>query len=208
MYDAWLLNFLTQLGANLAQVGLVAADVAPLDTAYNNFDAAYQACEVARLASRASTSTKIIRRAESDAILRPLIRRINNHPGMDDGLRSLLGLSPEHALDVPLPISELEPSVYLRASGGQVFVHWGPDPRNERENGKPLGVKGANIYRKKVGESDFAMISFATRSPYVDTVTGEAQDYTYVVRYRGTKPSELSGASVAWTIAARGDLAA
>lgn len=208
VYDAWVANFITHLSGNLAQVGLVAADMDALDTAYGEFNTSYQSFVAAHLAARSSTSQKLTKRAATDAVLRPLIRRINNHPGMTDALRSLLGLTPQHVLDTPVPITELTPSVFLETAVGQVDVHWGPNPQNENQNGKPLGVKGANIYRKKAGESNFQMLGFATRSPFLDEVSGEASDYTYVVRYRGTKPTELSKPSVAQTIAARGDLAA
>ena len=208
VYDAWVANFITHLSGNLAQVGLLAADMDPLDAAYNEFNAAYTSFVAAHLAARSSTSQKLTKRDATDAVLRPLIRRINNHPGMTDALRSLLGLTPQHTLDTPVPITELTPSVFLETAVGQVDVHWGPNPQNENQNGKPLGVKGANIYRKKAGESSFQMLGFATRSPFLDEVSGEASDYTYVVRYRGTKPTELSKPSVAQTIAARGDLAA
>jgi len=89
-----------------------------------------------------------------------------------------------------------------------VVVHWGPYPSNERINGKPAGVKTANIYRKKDGEDDCALIGYASSSPYIDSITGPAADYTYIVRYRGTKATGVSIPSNAQTIAARGEPAA
>jgi hypothetical protein len=98
--------------------------------------------------------------------------------------------------------------VYLESAVGQVTVHWGPNPTNERINGKPLGVQGARIYRKKSGEDDFQIVGYARTSPFYDSVTGPGSDYTYYVRYQGTKATDLSPQSEEATVAARGALAA
>lgn len=74
---------------------------------------------------------------------------------------------------------------------------------NEWMNGKPEGVKGANICRKAAGEDKFQIIAFSS-SPYYDSITGPAKDYTYMVRYRGMNETDLSNESSDETVAARG----
>lgn len=207
-YNAWLQNFITQLLANVATFGMTSADVDLLAAAQSDFDTAYASHAAAQLAAKAATSHKNKKRDDSDELLRPIVRRINNHPNMTDALRDILGLKPADAGESTVPISELTPSVFLEANIGFVHVHWGPNPQNERQNGKPAGVKSALIYRRIVGEDAFQLIGYATKSPYLDDIAGPAQSYEYMVRYRGTDPRDVSGQSEGAMIAARGELAA
>ena len=206
-YDAWLENFVVQLAGNAAQVGLVPADVDPISNAFDEFAAAFTTFQSARSAAKAATGAKVTKRTASEQILRPLVRRINNHPGMTDALRGILGLTQEYLVQAETPVSAMTPLLYVVPAAGQVHVHWGPSPKNERANGKPAGVKGANIYRKRAGESAYQIIGYATKSPFIDAVTGPGADYVYVVRYRGTEQTDLSNESESATIAARGEVA-
>jgi hypothetical protein len=207
-YDGWLVNFVEVLATNAGVVGLLPADVDPLAAAQSAFDTALSDHNMKQMAGKAATAFKDTRRTEADALLRPMIQRINNHPGMSQQLRELLGLDRTDIVQAATPIEALTPLVSLDSGIGQVTVHWGPNPLNERSNGKPAGVKGGNVYRKKSGETDYQIVGFATTSPYYDVITGAGADYTYVVRYRGTKSTDLSQQSEANTIAARGELAA
>ena len=90
--QAWLGNFVTVLNANLATVGLV-ADTTPLMTAQTNFNTSLTAQVTAEAAFRQAVATKKTRRTTLEQTLRPLVRRIVNHPGMTDGLRAQLGVT-------------------------------------------------------------------------------------------------------------------
>ena len=207
-YDTWLSNFVSVLNANMATLGLVAADLVPIQTAQNDFNTAFITLTTQRFLEKAAVATKVTTRDESEAILRPLVQRIQSHPGMTDSLRSQLGLRTDMFAASALPLEEIAPNLLVETKIGQVTVHWGPNPEYENRNGKPDGVRGANVYRKKAGEDDFTMVGFATTSPFLDTISGETAEYTYVVRYRGKKPSDLSAPSVEWSVAARGTVAA
>lgn len=204
----WMENFLTVLTPDLAVFQLEPADIALLETVSMAFTANVAAYEAAKLVLTGKSATKKSSRKSVEMYLRPLVRRINNHPAMNEDMRANLGLKPKNLVQETPPISDLVPEIYLEMFSGGVVVHWGPNPQNENRNGRPAGVKGVNIYRKKAGEADFQMLAHTTRSPYRDYVTGDAADYTYVARYYGTKVADMSMPSVAETIAARGDLAA
>ncbi len=203
-YDAWLANFVAMLTTNAGMVGLLPADLTPITTASADFTDKYAAALLQRSLAKSTTSAKVTSRTDSEDVLRPLVQRIQKHPGMTDALRSLLGLVPQYVQDMPLPITELTPKMYLESKIGQVTVHWGPNPSKENTNGKPAGVMAATIYRKKAGETDFQVIGLATRSPYYDEITGSGSDYTYYVRYRGAKQTDISAPSAEATVAARG----
>lgn len=205
----WVQNFAAVLALNAATVGLAPADVTPISDASDAFAASFADYETKKMVASAATAVKINDQRVAMDILRPLVQRICKHPGMNDGLRRMLGLGTDDMAMSAIPISQLPPpEVYLEMAVGAVRIHWGPNPQNEQQNGKPVGVKGANIYRKKTGEADFQRMEFVTSSPYLDPITGDAADYSYIVRYRGSKPTDLGLPSPAETIAARGELAA
>lgn len=207
-YTSWIAQFSAALEAHAAALGVDPGELAPLQESRSEYASAYGELVEAKRAFNAATSLKVTKRVRSEKIIRPLVRRVQNHPGMTDEIRSELGLRPKHIVESRVPITELVPSLALEAGTGQVTVHWGPNPGNERKNGKPAGVKSANIYRRKAGEERYQLVANATASPYYDAITGPAADYTYIVRYRGTRQNDLSAPSPEYTIAVRGDLAA
>ena len=207
-FRTWLANFCTQLAGNAAQVGLVAADVDPIANANDAFDAALTSHINAQLAARAASGAKFTSRTDAESILKPLVRRICNHPGMTEALRGILGLNQPFIPQAETPISLLKPKAALEPGQGQVIVHWGPEPGNEHINGKPVGVRGAIICRKKTNEQNYQMVGYATSSPFIDYLSGDAADYMYMVRYRGTKQTDVSEWSDPQIIAARGEQAA
>lgn len=208
VYDEWLANFVTILTANAATFGLSAADLEPIEGEQMDFANALSDHVSKKALERAAYAVLATKRRDSESVLRPLVQRIQKHPGMTDELRSLLGLPPRYMEEASTPISELIPLIRLETTPGCVTVHWGPNPGNEHENGKPEGVRSGNIYRKTADEEVYQLVGTATSSPYYDAVTGPATDYTYVVRYRGTKQYDLSKQSDFTTIAARGEAAA
>ena len=207
-YRTWLTNFVTQLIGNAAQVGLVQADIDPLAAANDLFDASLTNHISARTAARAASSKKFTDRESSEQILRPLVQRISKHPGMTDALRSILGLPVHHGSISATGLEELTPLLNLETGKGCVVVHWGPEPGNERINGKPAGVWAASIYRKKIDEDQYTLVGVSSASPYIDPITGPASDYIYTVQYRGTQPEDVSQPSNPQVITAGGLLAA
>lgn len=207
--DSWLVNFVTVLANNAAQLGLVPADITPIDQTSTAFQSALlNYLQKKPEMDSASTQKKNTRTAAVD-VLRPLVRRINNHPGMTDELRSLLGLPVKSTGGRTVLTAGPEvPGIFLETTPGSVTVHFGTEPQNERINGKPAWARGCNIYRKRAGEQEYALVAYQNASPWVDTINGPGADYTYVVRYRGVKASDLGGESLEATVAARGAMAA
>lgn len=206
---AWLLNFVTQLSSNLATFGLVAADVAPLDAKINEFNGNLDTYIAEQKIMASASGAKKQSRVESIELLRPMVNRIQNHPAMTDALRGLLGLPLRStAVRTAGTMPPDVPGIFLETEPGRVYVHFGTEPQSENINGKPAGVKGCNIYRKKAGDAAFQLVAFQAASPYVDTIVGSGADYTYMVTYRGNKASDLGQPSAPSTIAARGEVLA
>lgn len=205
----WMTNFLTVLEAHIEEFGMVAADLNIAKNFNTAFGATVTDYENKKTALAVSSSLRKDQRDGLVDLVRPIIDQINHHPAMTNDLRVQLGLKPRNLASEPItPIDQLTPLVVLESTLGKVTVHWGPNPGNERMNGRPPGVKGAVIYRRQAGIGDYQMVGFSNSSPFFDYVIGSAMDYTYIVRYRGSKDSELSDQSEPATVAARGDIAA
>ena len=203
----WLANFVVGITSNAAQVGLAPADLTEFTTDADAFINALDAFAQKETEMGAARGAKIQARVQAIASLRPLVRRVQNHPGMDDALRGLLRLPIRSIPQSTAGMSEETPKMYLQTEPGSVIVHFGTDPTNEKINGRPAGVQGCNIYRDKNNSGHYELVAFQKASPFVDAIEGSAADYTYVVQYRGNRASQLGKTSAPQTIAARGAFA-
>ena len=202
----FLTNFLTVLNAgNLPATGLTAPEIVPLTAATTAFDAAVTDKIAKEKAFRAAVGVKDTRRDAVEAILRTLVNRIQVAPGVTDGLRLQLDIPVRGATEGTgdAPRTEV-PNVVLEAVPGRVVVHWGTNAANEQLNGKPRWARGANIYRKKTGETQYVLVGFDTASPFVDKVPGAAVTASYKVAYRGTREDDESPFSPEQSVAAGG----
>ena len=201
-FIAWSTNFFTVLNGNLAAVGLGESDVEPLQDVSAGLAAAYtdQIAKVA--AANAAVELKKTRRAAYEPTLRALVRRIQAHPGMTDSLRAQLKITVPTRTRTRRGVGAEVPGLVLDLKAGQVVVHFGTNPGDEQTNGKPAWAAGCNVYRKKAGETAFALLAFDTASPYVDSVTGAAANYAYKVAYRGVREGDEGAASPEQTVAA------
>jgi len=188
----WLANFNTWTGAKGVTHGLSPADVAQLDTETGNSNIAYADYTTARDAAQGATANKNAVLGQAIALARDLAQRIQHDPNTTDQDRADAGLTvPDHTPtphDADAVLAITPPIVHLDFSiRQQVTIHWGPNPQDERNNGKPAGVMGAEIQYHKGGvpaeEDDWRPLDTDTDSPYVHTIT-ESTPTTYAYRAR------------------------
>ena len=192
---AWSTNFFAVLNANLATVGLVATDVTPITTAQAAYSTSVGDQVTKQAALDGAIATKKTRRTAYEPPLRALVKRIQAHPGMTDGLRAQLGITvPSKTRRRKSPGPEL-PLLRLEPRPSQVVVHF---------ELKPAWALGCNIYRKKAGEVDFSLIAFDTATPYIDTITGPAINVSYRAAFRGSRDTDEGGFCPEQTVAAGG----
>ena len=117
----------------------------------------------------------------ADAIsrARAYAKRLQAEPTMTDHDRAEAGLNvpdPTQTPTAPNAIEEITPPLgFLEFDKrSRATIHVGPNPQNERENGKPAGVRGILIQYHAGGipehESDWQTLEIITRSPYVHVV--------------------------------------
>jgi len=194
---AWLANFNTWAAAHGTTHGLSPAEVAELNTETTDAETAYTEHVAAQDAARGATANKNTVMGQAIAVARDLAQRIQHDPNTTDQDRADAGLTvPDHTptksdedeiLTVTPPMLHLDFSIRQ-----QVTIHWGPNPQDERNNGKPHGVVGCEIQYHRGGlpadEADWKPLDTDTDSPYVHTLSeSEPTTYAYRARYLGKK---------------------
>jgi len=167
----------------------VAEFVAMASAAPAAVDRYVEARKVARVAvvSKEKAVAAAIKRA------RLLARRIQAAPNTTDADRAAAGLKVPDRIPTrldPDAIHKIDPPlVRLDFSiRHQIIVHWGPNPHNEHENGRPAGVAGAKIQYCRggipEGESDWLLLDITNESPYIHEIhENQPTTYTYRVCY-------------------------
>jgi hypothetical protein len=200
----WTTQFLSALTPQSEHLGLTEAQVSALANARAAMESAVQAQQTAEAEVKAAVQAKFSSRDALESGVRAVVRQIQAHPHMTDPLRAQLNITVPKRTRTRRKVGDEIPGLVLETRPGQVIVHFGTQPGNEQRNGKPAWALGCNVYRKRGGETEFSLVAFDTASPYVDAVTGPAQDVSYRVAYRGTGAHDEGGHSFAQTIAAGG----
>ncbi|MCH7870693.1 MAG: hypothetical protein IID33_03235 [Planctomycetes bacterium] len=128
-----------------------------------------------------------------EANIRPLVRRLQASPNVDDGERAAMGITvPDR---VPTPAGPPTTRPLVRVDSGRRLRHTlhFADEATPTRRAKPSGVMGAEIW-VKVGEpppsgpSELTFLSLATRTPHVAEFPGEHGGKTahYMLRWIAT----------------------
>lgn len=100
-FHIWQNNFVTYVNTHLADRGLVAGDVAPINTAQATCTTDYLAQTAAQTAAQAARQAKDDARAGLEGVIRPLVRQLQASPDVDNAERAAMGIT--------VPDKELSP---------------------------------------------------------------------------------------------------
>ena len=152
----WHDRFKTEVTANLAAAGLVAADATQVNTDNIDVHAKAAASNLADAAAKQATADKNASRKNLEARTRALVRRIKAAPGYTVALGELLGIiGPEDSTN----LSTAKPILQgVDKHGGRVEISF-----------NLLTSEGVNIYSQREGDADFKLLNRDNHSPYVDT---------------------------------------
>ncbi|MBN1560379.1 hypothetical protein JW998_09025 [candidate division KSB1 bacterium] len=193
-FDEWLANFNTYLQAHGAEVGLSEAQLLEIASANTNWHDAYTAQLAAQATARGWTTTKNENKSDAMALARELTRIIQANPGATDAQRRELRITvadekPTDSEGMRLASAIAAPLIRLDWSQrGQITIHFGPNPANERENGLPRGMKGAKLWYALGGipasEDDWRWLADDTNSPYTHILaSGQSGTIAYRAQY-------------------------
>lgn len=170
-YQAWVTNFVTYANANLAALGLVAADMTPVTTGQTAFNSGFSAHIAAKAAAMAAKQTKDEARAGCTAAIRPLVRRLQASPQVSDAERAALGINVRQQ---PGPIGPPTTAPLVAIECGNRLQHTlrFVDSSTPTRRAKPPGVLGVEIWNKvgttpPVNEAELRFVAVDTNQPYV-----------------------------------------
>lgn len=111
-------QLLKYAGANLAALGLTAADLTPITAAQSAWTAAYSDHVAGQVAAKAASQTKDFARDSYEAFLRKLAQRIQTKPDLADGHRAALQITVRETQRTPAGVPETRPVVNVNTIRG------------------------------------------------------------------------------------------
>ena len=191
----WLLNAATWLTANGAAHGFSPAEITAYSTVVGNTATSLTNNVTAQIAAKAATAAKNTAFATAIAMARDNAQRLQNDPNMTDEDRAAAGLTIHDATHTATDadgVMMLEPPLLLLRFNirRQVTVHWGPNPNDERHNGRPTGTIGCQVQVARGGipteEAQWIALDVDTDSPLLHVVDDTTPTtYAYRARYVG-----------------------
>ena len=205
----WEQTFLTYADANLAALGLVAADLSPITIARDAWESAYLENGNKQAAAQAARQAKDDKRQTFETGIRALVRRLQASPAVSDEERKALGLTVRDDTLTPAAAAATRPvGVVSTAQRLRHEIRFF-DEATPTSRAKPAGVMGCEIW-VKVGttppadSSECTFLALDTASPYVAEYPGTDAGKTayYMLRWvttRGDKGpwSETLAATIA-----------
>lgn len=170
-FNAWQSNFVTYANANLAALGLVAADMVPVTAAQTAWASAFPAHVAAVAAAKAAKQTKDEARAAYVGVIRPLVRRLQASTVVSDAEKASLGIT---VAATPSPIGAPTTAPIVSVECGNRLQHTlrFVDSASPTKKAKPAGVMGVEIWNKvgttpPASENDLRFVAVDTNAPYV-----------------------------------------
>ena len=196
-FHIWQNNFVTYVNAHLADLGLIAGDVAPVNAAQATWTTDYPAHTAAQTAAQAARQAKDDARAGLEGTIRPLARRLQASPDVDNAERAAMGitvpdkeLSPTGGPPTSRPVVRVDTSQRL-----QHTIHFA-DESTPTSKAKPDGVMGAEVWVKVSPAGDpppadpkeLTFLAVDTRTPYTTDFEGAdaAKTAHYMLRWVST----------------------
>jgi len=191
----WMANLAAWLNAHGAAHGFTPAEISAFSTAAATAKTALSDNVALQAAARAGTVAKKAAIATALEMARDNVRRIQSAPNTTDEDRGAAGITIPDTNPTPAPADEImmiEPPLLLLdfSIRRQVGVHWGPNPGNEQQNGRPAGTRGCQIQAARGGiptdEATWTDLGQITRSPHIHAVHETTPTtYAYRARYVG-----------------------
>ncbi|HYF13860.1 MAG TPA: hypothetical protein VD971_02175 [Phycisphaerales bacterium] len=170
-FNVWQNNFVTYANANLAALGLVAADMSPITSAQSTWATNFPAHVAAKQAAQAAKAAKDDARRAYVAVIRPLVRRLQASTQVSDAERASLGITVEQT---PAPIGPPATAPVCSIECGARLQHTlrFVDETTPTRRAKPPGVLGVEIWHKvgttpPANEGELRFVAVDTNAPYV-----------------------------------------
>jgi hypothetical protein len=194
-FDAWENNFVAYATANAAALGLdPLVDIPPLTAAESTWDADFVALTTAQAAAQSARQAKDAARDAFEAVIRPLVARLQASPDVSDAERARLGITVPDRIPTPAEIPATRPVVSVDTSQRLQHTVSFADEATPTRKAKPKGVMGVELWVKigdppPVDETELTFLATDTRTPYVATYAGADANKVahYMLRWVNTR---------------------
>ena len=192
-FDAWQANFTTYVSANMAALGLVAADVTPLTDAQTAWTPAYSGHATAQAAAEAARQDKDDNRSAYEGVIRPLVRRLQASPTVTDVQRQAMGITVRDSTPSAAPAPMSRPVASIDTSERLRHVIAFTDEATPTSKARPAGVMGCEIWVKigtaPADPSELTFLALDTRTPYTADFAGAdgGKAAYYMLRWVSTR---------------------
>lgn len=194
-FDAWENNFVAYATANAAALGLdPLVDIPPLTAAESTWDADFVALTTAQAAAQSARQAKDAARDAFEAVIRPLVARLQASPDVSDAERARLGITVPDRIPTPAEIPATRPVVSVDTRQRLQHTVSFADEATPTRKAKPKGVMGVELWVKigdppPVDETQLTFLATDTRTPYVATYPGADANKVahYMLRWVNTR---------------------
>ena len=196
-FTAWLESFLLYANANLAALGLVLGDLAPISMAKNDWISAHSAQVSAQAAAQSARQAKDAARTAVQNLVRALVRRLQASAAVSDAERASLGITIPDTTGTPVGPPTTPPVVKVETVSRLRHVIHFTDAATPTKKAKPPGVSGAEIWVKVAAVADppptdpkaLTFVALDTRTPYTLDFDGAdgGKNAHYMLRWVNTK---------------------
>jgi len=175
-FQAWALNFVTYANAHLVELGIVAADMTPISSAFSDFSTKLFANVTAQQSAQSARQAKDDARDAFESAIRLLVRQLQASTDVDDSERAALGITvPDTTPTISSggidtrPIGVVDTSQRLRHE-----IRFS-DEATPTKRAKPAGAMGCEIWVKVAAQGEappadpdeLSFVAMDTASPYI-----------------------------------------
>ncbi|HUT94828.1 MAG TPA: hypothetical protein VMY37_35550 [Thermoguttaceae bacterium] len=193
-FHSWQDNFATYVAANFAALGLDALEIVDLNGARAAWSTAYPAHTAAQAAAESARETKDTARQAYEAEIRPLVRRLQASPDVDNTERAAMGITVPDGTPTAAVPPATRPVVTVDTAERLRHVIAFQDEATPTRKAKPQGVMGAEIWVKigdpaPVDPSELDFLAVDSRTPYTTDFDGADGGKTahYMLRWVNTR---------------------
>jgi hypothetical protein len=191
-FDIWQHNFYTYVNAHLAELGLTAADLAPLAAAQTSWQNAFSSHITAQAAALGARQGKDTARDNFESLTRAFVRRVQAIPSVTDAARASMNISVAQGR-APATPPATRPVVSVNTDQRLRHTVNFVDETTPTSKGKPDGITGCEIWNKvgdpPTGPSQLTYLGTDTRTPYIAEFkeTDAGKTAYYMLRWVNSK---------------------
>jgi hypothetical protein len=171
-YNLFVNQFVPQVAGNAVTYGVTVGEGTAMSNGLTDWNDGYADHQTKAAAAQAATAVKNAGKSGLNALIRPIIQKIQANPSVSDEMRQLAGLPIPDRTPTRAPVPTSKP--VLRVEMQEHFQHkltW-RDEATPKSKAKPKGVRGAQVRvhigaNPPVDPADFTLVTLCSKPTYL-----------------------------------------